>query len=161
MRSNNLLWQDSQPASSFGSMELEREWRRKLLAIQAMAALTRDWDMQGAEPPHEAALKLAERTLHSYKSLGARAPDVIAASPSGSVVIRWELDGAALEAEIDAGDRVYWSEELPGGVAYDWEDPAPLAVAVTSDSIEILAEVDFGLEEPQVASDAPAYAQAS
>jgi hypothetical protein len=84
-----------------------------------MLTLGDDWDGKGALAPGIGVLRAAAELI-GQASNALPPPARIVASPTGSIVVEWEVGGSYLEAEIEEPGRAEWMLEEQGRY-HHWE----------------------------------------
>lgn len=123
-------------------------WKQRENELKAIRRYRDDWDGMSATAPSPHLVDNAIRFLSYLKRSGEeRAPDAVAASPVGSIVLIWDSKDLYVEAEIAAVGIVEWMYESRSGTTHEqkaWSDtnerPAARQGVVWSRSHLILGE---------------------
>ena len=85
-------------------------WDRVIEQLNTMMSLGDDWDGMGAEAPSRAVILSGIDLVGVFRSRGYPAPTRVAATPSGTVGLEWQVPPVYLEVEIITPDRSEWMQ---------------------------------------------------
>lgn len=108
--------------STSSESEFYRQWSERITNLRRLRSLRDNWDSEGAEAPRPEVVDSIEvlfGSLRSDRSLPP--PSRIVASPSGSVIIEWQIErGTYLEAECSEPYHAEWMLEVPNRPTTHW-----------------------------------------
>ena len=113
---------DASALASSDERRVASAWKQRIDDLLSVRQLKHDWDGLGAVAPHP---ELVDSAIDLTKRLEERgelpAPSRVAAGPSGTVLIEWQIGEAYLETEIEQPRHAAWMLECPGNAIEHWE----------------------------------------
>jgi len=102
---------------------LPTHWRQIFRDVRSLAALRLNWDGYDATPPTQQVINRIMELLNSCRQAHVAPPCRVAASPAGSIVVEWRMNGTYREAEISDSPMIEWMSRNPDGTFEHWETP--------------------------------------
>jgi hypothetical protein len=102
--------------------EFDRQWTERAADLRRIRSLRDDWDGEGAEAPRPEVVDSVEDLLELLRrNQSLPPPSRVVASPNGSVIIEWQMEGGAYrEAECSEPYRAEWMLEVPNRPTTHW-----------------------------------------